>query len=150
MSLFIRLSESTLTIVTAAPTMSIGRETGVPWKLAPERVRLRSAKNIGLSPTPFSSISTCVCCSYDLRCGAHRVCVLDLGFHLSRIDISTVDACDYRSSRANRPRESSHFVQERVVRLHICYQGFEGHCSGDFSLLQPSICIVEHDGTHSR
>ena len=59
-SRFRRRSESTQTIVMAAPTMSIGRETGEPWKLAPVSVSFVFGRKIGLSPTPFSSISTCV------------------------------------------------------------------------------------------
>ncbi len=55
---FRRRSDSTQTMVMAAPAMSIGRDTGEPWKLAPVRVSLYSGKKIGLSPTPFSSIST--------------------------------------------------------------------------------------------
>ena len=58
LSRFRRRSERTETIVTAAPIMSIGRETGVPWKFAPVSVRRSSGRKIGLSPTPFSSVST--------------------------------------------------------------------------------------------
>ena len=54
-----RRSERTQTIVTAVPTISIGRETGVPWKLAPVSVSRSSGRKMGLSPTPLSSISTC-------------------------------------------------------------------------------------------
>ena len=54
-----RRSLSTHTMVSAAPAMSIGSATGEPWKFAPVSVRLDSGKKIGLSPTPFSSISTC-------------------------------------------------------------------------------------------
>ena len=57
---FRRRSERTQTIVTAAPTMSIGSDTGLPWKLAPVRVSRASGRKIGLSPTPFNSISTCL------------------------------------------------------------------------------------------
>ena len=46
-------------MVSACPTISIGRLTGVPWKLAPVSVSLSSGTKMGLSPTPFSSISTC-------------------------------------------------------------------------------------------
>jgi hypothetical protein len=53
-----RRSESTQTMVTAAPTMSIGSDTGVPWKLAPVRVTEPSVRKMGLSPTPLSSVST--------------------------------------------------------------------------------------------
>ena len=54
-----RRSLSTLTMVTAWPAISMGSETGEPWKLAPVRVRCSvSGKKMGLSPTPFSSIST--------------------------------------------------------------------------------------------
>ena len=49
----------THTIVIAVPAMSIGSETGEPWKFAPVSVRFSSGTKIGLSPTPFSSISTC-------------------------------------------------------------------------------------------
>src|SRR5581483_5426847 len=55
---FSRRSDSTHTIVMAWPTISIGSETGVPWKFAPVRVSPASGRNSGLSPTPFSSIST--------------------------------------------------------------------------------------------
>ncbi len=57
-SLFSRRSDRTQTIVMAVPTMSMGRPTGEPWKFAPVSVSLCSGKKIGLSPTPFSSIST--------------------------------------------------------------------------------------------
>ena len=53
-----RRSDRTQTIVTAAPTISIGRATGVPWKFAPVSVSRSSVRKIGLSPTPFSSVST--------------------------------------------------------------------------------------------
>ena len=58
--LFSLLSDITETIVTAIPIISIGSDTGVPWKLAPVRTRSSSGKNTGLSPTPFNSISTWV------------------------------------------------------------------------------------------
>ena len=47
-------------MVTPAPIMSSGRLTGVPWKLAPVSTRFSSGRKIGLSATPFSSISTCL------------------------------------------------------------------------------------------
>ena len=53
-----RRSESTQIMVIATPAMSIGSETGVPWKFAPVSVT-DSGQKIGLSPTPLSSISTC-------------------------------------------------------------------------------------------
>ncbi len=59
LSLFILRSDKMLIIVMAVPAMSMGRETGEPWKLAPDSCMFSSGKNIGLSPTPFSSISTC-------------------------------------------------------------------------------------------
>jgi len=59
-SRFRRRSESTLIIATEAPTMSRGRLIGVPWKLAPVSTVSVSGMKIGLSPTPFSSISNCV------------------------------------------------------------------------------------------
>ena len=46
--------------MTATPTISIGSATGVPWKLAPVRVTRSFVRKIGLSPTPFSSVSTWV------------------------------------------------------------------------------------------
>jgi len=52
LSRFILLSDNTLTIVTVALIISIGRETGVPWKFAPVKVILSSGIKIGLSPTP--------------------------------------------------------------------------------------------------
>ena len=53
-----RRSERTQTIVTAVPTISIGRATGVPWKFAPVSVSRSSVRKIGLSATPLSSVST--------------------------------------------------------------------------------------------
>jgi len=58
-NLFNLLSDNTQTIVIAIPAISIGKLTGVPWKLAPVKVKFSSGKNIGLSPTPFNSISIC-------------------------------------------------------------------------------------------
>ena len=55
-----RRSESTQTMVTAAPIMSMGRAMGEPWKLAPVRVVLLSVRKMGLSATALSSISTCL------------------------------------------------------------------------------------------
>ena len=52
-------SHDVLIMVMAVPAMSMGRETGEPWKLAPDSCMFSSGKNIGLSPTPFNSISTC-------------------------------------------------------------------------------------------
>ena len=76
---FILRSDMTLTIVTAALIISIGRLTGLPWKFAPEMVRFFSAKKIGLSPTPLSSISTCerahatASCAAPITCGVDRI-----------------------------------------------------------------------------
>jgi hypothetical protein len=44
LSLFIRLSDMTLTMVMDAPTISIGKESGDPWKLAPESWMFSSGK----------------------------------------------------------------------------------------------------------
>ena len=54
-----RRSESTQTMETAAPSVSIGRLTGVPWKLAPVSTMSSSGRKIGLSPTPLASTSIC-------------------------------------------------------------------------------------------
>ncbi len=45
-------------MVIAWPTISMGSETGVPWKFAPVSVSRSSGMKMGLSPTPFNSIST--------------------------------------------------------------------------------------------
>jgi len=57
---FRRRSDSTHTIVIPAPAMSMGSDTGEPWKLAPVSVSLYCGRKMGLSPTPLSSISTWV------------------------------------------------------------------------------------------
>ena len=74
-----RRSESTHTIVIAMPAISIGSETGVPWKFAPVSVSLSSGTKIGLSPTPFNSISTCerayaiASRAAPITCGVERI-----------------------------------------------------------------------------
>ena len=69
-----RRSLSTLTMVMAWPTISMGRLTGVPWKLAPVSVSLSSGTKIGLSPTPLSSISTWLLAHLSASCAAPMTC----------------------------------------------------------------------------
>ena len=63
----------------AWPTISMGSETGVPWKLAPVSVSFSSGTKMGLSPTPFSSISTWLAaqarasCAAPITCGEERM-----------------------------------------------------------------------------
>ena len=56
---FIRLSDKTETMLKPVPIISIGSATGVPWKFAPVKTSASFVRKIGLSPTPFSSISIC-------------------------------------------------------------------------------------------
>ncbi len=66
-------------MVIAWPTISIGRLTGVPWKFAPVSVSFSSGTQIGLSPTPLSSISTWLFAqaraswAAPITCGVERI-----------------------------------------------------------------------------
>ncbi len=46
-------------VVMAAPKVSMGMLTGVPWKFAPVRTTWSSGRKMGLSPMPLASISIC-------------------------------------------------------------------------------------------
>jgi len=88
-SRFSRRSDITETMQIPAPIASSGRLTGVPWKLAPVRTVSLSGRKIGLSTTPFSSISTC-CRVHATRsrnepttCGVERIEYASCTFTLS-------------------------------------------------------------------
>ena len=127
--------------------MSMGSETGVPWKLAPVRMsESLSGMKIGLSPTPLSSISTWVAAqataswAAPMTCGrgAHGVGVLDLRLDLAAGQVGALDAAPDGGGAAHRPGEAAQLVQAGVVGLEVGQERLEAHGAGDLGLAQPA------------
>ena len=101
-SRFMRRSESTQTMVTAAPSVSIGRLTGVPWKLAPVSTSVVLGQEdrvvadaVGLDLDLLSRPAKLVAGGADhLRGRAHAVGVLDLDLLLAGDQVGALHDLD--------------------------------------------------------
>ena len=117
----------------AWPTISMGSETGVPWKFAPVSVRLvlRDEDRVVADPVQFDLDLTgrpgdsVVGGTDHLRRRAHGVGVLDLGLDLARRQVAALDAAPDRGSTAHRPGKAAQLVESRVVGLQVGHQRLE-------------------------
>ena len=137
----------------------MGRDTGVPWKLAP-------VWTVSVLGEEDGVVAHAVQLDLDLAAGvghrvvggaddlggrAHGVGVLDPGLDLAGEQVAA-RRCTGGWPPALRmaPAKPRTSCRRRFVGLHVGQQGLQRHGRGDLGLLQPAVHVVQVDGAHGR
>ena len=155
---FRRRSDSTLTMVMAWPAISIGSDTGEPWKLAPglDGARLGKEDGIVADAVQFDLDLAArvghrvVGGADDLGRRAHGIRVLHAGLDLAGQQVAAVDAAADGRGAADGPAEAAHHVQRRLVGLQVGQQRLQRHGGRDLGLLQPAFHVADVQRAHGR